>query len=110
VFVKVLYRQAASDDVTRQFRYYLVDQNLPEVAVRFRDALRHTMESLCQHPLVGSRYRSSAPQLQDLRSWPIAGFEAIRIYYRVESDAIDVIRILHGKRDLKRILETERTV
>jgi hypothetical protein len=36
--VKVLYRQTAGDDVVRQFRYYLVNQNLPEIAFRFRDA------------------------------------------------------------------------
>jgi plasmid stabilization system protein ParE len=49
-------------------------------------------------------------QLQSLRSWPVAGFEAIRIYYLLDNDAIRVIRVLHGKRDLKRILERERTV
>jgi plasmid stabilization system protein ParE len=108
--VKVLYRQTASDDVARQFRYYLVDQNLPEVAVRFRDAIRRTIESLRQHPLIGARYHLSTPQLHNLRSWPVAGFEAIRIYYLLDSGAIHVIRVLHGKRDLKRILEPERTV
>jgi toxin ParE1/3/4 len=107
--VKVLYRQAAADDVVRQFRYYLIDQNLPEIADRFKDAVRHTVESLRQHPLVGARYRLSAPQLHNLRSWPVAGFEAIRIYYLLDSEAIHVIRVLHGKRDLKRILERERT-
>jgi plasmid stabilization system protein ParE len=65
--VRVSYRQAASDDVVRQFRYYLVSQNLPEVAVVFRDAVRRTIQSLRQHPLVGPRYRSSNPQLQNLR-------------------------------------------
>jgi toxin ParE1/3/4 len=108
--VKVLYRRTASDDVIRQFRYYLVTKNLPEVAVRFRDAVRRTVESLRQHPLVGPRYHSNNPQLQSLRSWPVAGFEAIRIYYLLDNDAICVIRVLHGKRDLKRILERERTV
>jgi toxin ParE1/3/4 len=108
--VKVLYRQTASDDVARQFRYYLVDQNLPEVAVRFRDAIRHTVESLRQHPFVGARYRLGTPQLYNLRSWPVAGFEAIRIYYLPDSGAIHIIRVLHGKRDLKRILDPERTV
>ncbi len=44
--MKVLYRQTASDDVVRQFRYYVVTVNLPEVAVRFRDAVRHTVQSL----------------------------------------------------------------
>jgi toxin ParE1/3/4 len=88
--VKVLYRQTASDDVIRQFRYYLVTENLPDVAVRFRDAVRHTAE-LRQHPLVAPRYHSNNPQLQSLRSWPVAGFEAIRIYYLLDNDAIRVI-------------------
>jgi toxin ParE1/3/4 len=108
--VKVFYRQTASDDVVRQFRYYLVDQNLPEIAFRFRDAVRHTIESLSAHPLVGARYRSSKPELQTLRSWPVAGFEAIRVYYLANTDAIHVIRILHGKRDVKRTLENEGTI
>jgi toxin ParE1/3/4 len=108
--VKVLYGQTASDDVIRQFRYYLVTENLPEVAVRFRDAVRRTVESLRQHPLVGPRYHSNNSQLQSLRSWPVAGFEAIRIYYLLDNDAIRTVRVLHGKRDLKRILEHERAI
>jgi plasmid stabilization system protein ParE len=79
--VKVSYRQAASDDVVRQFRYYLVILNLPQIAVRFRNAVRGTVESLREHPFVGPRYASSSPQLQNLRSWPVAGFEAIRITF-----------------------------
>ena len=105
--MKVSYRQAASDDVVRQFRYYLVTRNLPEVAVRFRAAVRRTIQSLQQHPLVGPRYCSTNPQLQTLRTWAVAGFEAIRIYYLLDEDTIRVIRILHGKRDVKRILERE---
>jgi toxin ParE1/3/4 len=105
--VKVSYRQTASDDLVRQFRYYLVTLNLPQVAVRFRDAVRRTVQSLREHPLVGPRYRSSNTQLQNLRTWPVAGFEAIRIYYVLDEDTIRVIRILHGKRDVKRILERE---
>jgi toxin ParE1/3/4 len=105
--VKVSYRQAARDDLVRQFRYYLVALNLPEIAVRFRDAVRRTVESLRQHPLVGPAYGLRNPRLQNLRSWPVAGFEAIRIYYLLDEDAIRVIRILHGKRDVRRILERE---
>ena len=105
--MKISYRQAASDNVVRQFRYYLVTLNLPDIAVRFRDAVRRTVESLREHPFVGPRYGSTSPQLQNLRSWPVAGFEAIRIYYLLDEDAIRVIRILHGKRDVKRILERE---
>ena len=105
--MKVAFRQAASDDVVRQFRYYLITLNLPHVAVRFRTAVRQTIQSLQQHPLVGPRYRSNNPQLQNLRTWAVTGFEVIRIYYLVDEDTLRIIRILHGKRDVKRILEGE---
>ncbi len=108
--MKVSYRQAAGDDVVRQFRYYLVTLNLPEVAVRFRDSVRRTVEALCQRPLVGARYVSSNPQFRNLRSWPVAGFEAIRIYYLVNDDTLSIVRILHSKRDVKHVLERERNI
>ena len=105
--MKVSYRQTARDDLIRQFRYYLVESDVPGVAARFREAVKRTVESLRQHPLVGPRYFSDDPQLQNLRSWPVTGFEAIRIYYLFAADAIYIIRILHGKRDVRGILESE---
>jgi len=105
--VKVSYRQAASDDLVRQFRYYLTVVDLPEIAIRFRDAVHQTTQSLRQHPLVGPLCSSGNPRLGNLRSWPVVGFEAIRIYYLVDDEFIYMIRILHGKRDVKRILEDE---
>lgn len=105
--MKVLYRQSASDDIVRQFRYYLLTAEAAEIALRFREAVRRTIQSLSQNPHVGPRYSSGNPRLRNLRSWPVAGFEAIRIYYAIEADAMHVVRILHGKRDVKRILENE---
>ena len=105
--MKVLYRQTASDDIVRQFRYYLVTAEAPEIALRFREAVRRTIESLSQNPHVGPRYSSSNPRVQNLRSWPVTGFETIRIYYALEADAMHIIRILHGRRDVRRILQNE---
>ncbi len=105
--MKVLYRQTASDDIVRQFRYYLLSVDAPEIAIRFREAVSRTIQSLSQNLNVGPRYSSSNPRLQNLRSWPVVGFEAIRIYYLLEADAMHIIRILHGKRDVRRILQSE---
>ena len=105
--MRVLYRQTASDDIVRQFRYYLLTVEAPEIALRFREAVRRTIQSLSQNPNVGPRYSSGNPRLQNLRSWPVAGFEAIRIYYALEADAMHIIRILHSKRDVRRILQNE---
>jgi hypothetical protein len=41
-------------------------------------------------------------------SWPVKGFEAIRIYYVEVPGCLRVVRILHGKRDVRRILEAEK--
>jgi toxin ParE1/3/4 len=75
--------------------------------LRFREAVRRTIRALQRHPYVGAHYRSANPKLPNLRSWPVTGFEAIRAYYTVEDEMIQVIRILHGKRDVRHILENE---
>ena len=108
--MKVSYRQIAKDDVIRQFRYYLVTMAVPEIAVRFREAVKLTVASLREHPLVGPQYLLRNPQLRNLRSWPVVGFDAIRIYYIPESGTLRVIRILHQKRDVRRILEQGRDI
>jgi plasmid stabilization system protein ParE len=56
--MKVLYRQTASDDIVRQFRYYLLTAEAPEIALRFREAVTRTIQSLRQNPHVGPRYSS----------------------------------------------------
>jgi len=107
--VRVSYRQSAADDVVRQFRYYLLNKDLPRIAVRFLDAVRQTIDDLRKHPRIGPRYRTGDPRLQNLRSWPVAGFEAIRIYYIPDEQVIRVIRILHGKRDVDALLRGEHS-
>ena len=61
--MKVLYRQTASDDIVRQFRYYLLSVDAPVTAIRFREAVSRTIQSLSQNPHVGPRYSSSNPRL-----------------------------------------------
>lgn len=108
--MKITFRQASLDDVIRQYRYYLVTLDLPEIAVRFKEAVKHTSKVIRQQPLAGPVYGLRNPQLQNLRSWPITGFESVRMYFLVDECGIRVIRILHGKRNIRRILEKEDSV
>ncbi len=94
----------------RQFRYYLATQDLPRVALRFLDAVRRTTEDLRKHPHIGPRYKAGDSRLQNLRSWPVTGFEAIRVYYIPDDKVIHVIRVLHGKRDVEQILKRDTNV
>lgn len=105
--MRVEYSEVASDDLVRQFRYYSLDANVPEVADRFEKAVTQTMKSLGGRPYLGARFSPEIRQHRDLRSWPVAGFEVIRIYYEVDTDVIRIIRVLHGMRNVRRILENE---
>jgi toxin ParE1/3/4 len=58
-------------------------------------------------PGIGAAKTLRHPALQGLRSWPVQGFEDIRIYYVVQGEILKVVRVLHGKRDINRILGRE---
>jgi plasmid stabilization system protein ParE len=94
----------AEADIIRQFRFYLVEQDEPQTAMRFRDAVRECLEHLKPYPHIGSVCHGS---IKGLRSWPVKGFEAIRIYYLEVPGVLRVVRILHGKRNVRRILKQE---
>jgi toxin ParE1/3/4 len=105
--VKQVIRSAARDDIIRQFRYYLVQQDVPEVADRFVEAVQHSIQEILRMPGMGAPKHLSNEALDGLRSWHVQGFEDVRIYYLVQGDTVRVIRVLHGKRDINRILELE---
>ena len=95
----------AKADIIRQFRYYLVEQDAPRTAVRFREAVIESVKRLEAQPRIGSVFRGSLP---GLRSWPVKGFGMIRIYYVEAPGSLRVVRILHGKRNIRQILKQER--
>jgi plasmid stabilization system protein ParE len=40
--------------------------------------------------------------------WPIHGFEKHLIFYRPLKDAVEIVRVLHASRDIRRIFEEEQ--
>ena len=98
---------AAKDDILRQFRYYLVDQDKPQVANRFLDAVRKTVDLIVRTPQGGAPKRLSRNALRGLRSRPLKGFEDVRVYYLAGEDQVRVVRVLHGKRDVYNLLKNE---
>jgi toxin ParE1/3/4 len=54
-------------------------------------------------PYIGVMRKFKQSRLRNLRQWPVKEFEVYLIFYRVTNKRIDVIRILHGRRDLEAI-------
>lgn len=103
--VNACFRAAAREDILRQFRYYLIEKEIPEVARRFLDAVESAVDTLCRTPGIGASKQLANPLLAGLRSWPIPGFPLVRVYYIYAGNELRVVRVLHGKRDIQRLLE-----
>ena len=84
-----------------------MEQNAPEAAFRFMDAVEESVQKLLGMPNMEAPREIGNPALKGLRFWPVVGFDEILIFYVVHGDMLRVIRVLHGKRDLDRILNKE---
>lgn len=96
---------AARADLLEQFGYLAEDS--PEAADRFLASAEAAFERLGEMPALGIRRSTRNPRLPGLRQWPIHGFRNHLIHYRETSEGIEVIRVLHGARDVQRILDEE---
>ena len=105
--VKHVIRPRAKDDIIRPFRYYLLQDAL-EAATRFLDAVDDTIDAICKMPHLGILKPISNLSLAGLRFVPVNGFEDVLIFYTVQPNAVRIARVLHGRRDIQRILEREQ--
>lgn len=97
---------AADRDLDGQADYLAREASL-ETALRFYDAARTTFEKLARMPGIGQRRDSSQPRLAGLRVWRIEGFENHLVFYRPIEDGIEIVRVLHGARDIDSVLKSE---
>jgi toxin ParE1/3/4 len=79
---------------------YIADDSLDN-ADTFVDELHETMQKLCRHPEMGRLREELAP---GIRSFP---HQRYIIFYREDSSALAVVRILHGARDVESSFERD---
>jgi len=77
-----------------------IAQDNPPAALRFLDAVQKTFDLIGEQPGIGSRRYAHLPLLGEVRVWPVADFEKHLVFYIERPGYIDVLRILHGARDI----------
>ena len=102
---RVLKRPQALIDVEEQARW-IADDN-PDAARRFRKAVEQTLEVLAAMPRVGVGRRYRDPALASLRVHPVKGFPERLLFYLPLEDGIELVRVLHGRRDIARLFDPE---
>lgn len=85
---------------------YLAERS-EQAARRFRVQAEATFGRLAASPGIGTRYEPEDPAHIELRYFPITRFPKYLVFYRTVPDGIEVVRVLHGSRDLASILEDD---
>jgi toxin ParE1/3/4 len=92
-------RPQAEADLTDQFVYYLAAGGA-ELAERFLTAVEAATQRLLETPGIGAKRSFRHPSLQGLRMHPVRGFERHLVFYHERDDGIEIVRVLHGARDI----------
>lgn len=94
--MRVVRRPKFLDDLSEAYAWIAPDSE--RAAERLLDRVDATIERLQQYPLVGALREHLAPGLRFIRVRPFRHL----IFYRVGSDEIVLIRLLHGARALEK--------
>jgi toxin ParE1/3/4 len=84
-----------------EISFYIAQNRGADAAKNFIDKLNHKFILLAESPKLGRNRSELSPEL---RSFPNGNYI---IFYRLISDGILVVRILHGSRDINSIFEAE---
>jgi len=102
----VTQRPRARLDLLEQFVSF-GEQTSVELAERYLAAAAATCRGLVDHPLSGIVVDSDIARLNGLRRFPVRGFEKYLVFYLPRLGGIDVIRVLHGARDIDNVFAEE---
>ena len=92
-------RRRAKQDIQDAVDHYL-EQGAPAAARTFLQALETAYLLISAHPSLGSpSYVERFGGPPGLRGWALQGFPYVVFYLEV-ADHVDVVRVLHGRRDI----------
>jgi toxin ParE1/3/4 len=100
---RVIRRPAVNRDLIDCFVYIAGDSE--ESAVRFLRAAEETFLDLAGMPGMGVTTSFGDSGDRNLRRCRIRGFDNFLIFYRPTEDGVEVIRVLHGAREIEKSFE-----
>lgn len=81
---------------------YIGRDNL-NAAERFLRTVEDDLEKLLHMPGMGRKREFKKPELAEIRSLVVTGFKNYIIFYRPTANGVEVLRVLHGARDIDRV-------
>lgn len=96
-------RPQVSRDLIEQAEY-IAQHNL-DAAVRFLQAAESTFRTLAEQPALGGLCEFEHPRAKDLLRWRVRGFENHLVFYRPIQNGVEIVRVIHGARDIEAAFE-----
>jgi toxin ParE1/3/4 len=81
----------------------------PDAAERFLSAARAAFTNLAEMPGMGRIWESPFRHPEGTRVLPMHGFRNYLIFYRASAGGVEILRVLHGARDLGPLLNSAFT-
>ena len=83
--------------------YYIDGSGRSDAARRFVDAVQDACKQLADMPGMGVLRDYGNPANAGMRMWPVPAFPRYLIFYKVAGSELQILRVLHGSRDLAAI-------
>ncbi len=99
-------RPKADRDLDEQAYYFAIEAG-PELGHRFLLAAHETFSGLATQPEMGWHARLKNPLLASLRVFRVSGFEKILVLYRPSPHGVEILRVIHGSRNIIALLRRE---
>ncbi len=103
---RYLIRPKADQDIEEQAAYF-AEVGGAETGHRFLLAAHETFLLLARNPGIGWRPRVLSTHLKGLRIFSISTFEKILVFYKPADEGVEILRVIHGSRNLLQFFRRE---
>jgi toxin ParE1/3/4 len=86
---------------------YIADSN-PKMAIAFYDEAQTIFKLLGDAPELGSKIDLIPPL--EIRMFPMGKFKSYLVFYIVEKGMPNIIRVIHGRRDIEALFDDDMTL
>ena len=83
--------------------WWFIARDSRDAADRVEVEIIATCRRLAKHPLIGIKRQDITPQ--PVRYWTLPKFSNYVVVYRPDTSPLQIVAILHGRRNLKKVLE-----
>lgn len=100
---QLIIRNRATQDLRQLANYILVNGDA-NAATRFLELAEATFAQLATIPGIGKVVGLVSSRMGEIRQWRVKDFKNYLIFYRIQDNQVEILRVLHGVRDLEGIL------